>query len=89
MRRKTAQWPYPVVYNKFNQIETEVLVPGGGIAGSWAALSVAKRGAEVTIVDEMDVFAAGPSGCDHIVYAIDNPCCPLTAEEFIALTGPW
>ena len=89
MRKKMAEWPYPVDYNKINHIETEVLVLGGGIAGSWAALSAAKRGAKVTIVDEMDVFAAGPSGCDHIVYAIDNPCCPLTAEEFIELTGPW
>jgi len=33
---KTQTWPYPVKYGNENEITTEVLVIGGGIAG-WHA----------------------------------------------------
>ena len=33
-------------------IDTDVLVIGGGLAGAWAALSAAERGARVVLVDK-------------------------------------
>ena len=36
-------WPYPVDYDKEQEIETDVLVIGGGIAGCWAAISAARK----------------------------------------------
>ena len=39
-------WPYPVSYEKEQEIETDVLVLGGGIAGCWAAISAARKGVE-------------------------------------------
>ena len=35
------KWPYPVNYGKENEISTEVLIVGGGIAGCHAAISAA------------------------------------------------
>jgi succinate dehydrogenase/fumarate reductase flavoprotein subunit len=89
MEKELIEWPYPIDYNKVNIVDTDVLVLGGGIAGSWAALAAIKRGVKVTIVEEMDIFSAGPAGVDHIVYALDNPCCTISPEEFIEGVGPW
>ena len=38
------QWPYPIKYEQEQEIETDVLVLGGGIAGCWAAISAARKG---------------------------------------------
>jgi len=89
VEKELVEWPYPINYDKVNEVDTDVLVIGGGIAGSWAALAAIKRGVKVTIVDEMDVLSAGPAGVDHIVYALDNPCCTISPEEFIEGVGPW
>ena len=87
MERYVIRWPWSVDYEKVNRVDTDVLVVGGGIAGSWAAISAAKRGGvNVAVVDVTDVFAAGPAGCDHWVYALDNPCCKVSPEEFIEAT---
>ena len=78
-----VEWPYPIHYDRTNTVGSDILVLGGGIAGSWAAITAAKRGAKVVVVEEADVFSAGPAGCDHWVYALDNPCCKLSPEELI------
>jgi succinate dehydrogenase/fumarate reductase flavoprotein subunit len=83
LERVAVEWPYEIDYAKINIIESDVLVVGGGIAGSWAAITAAKRGVKVVVVEEADAFSAGPAGCDHWVYALDNPCCKLTPEELI------
>jgi hypothetical protein len=36
---KLRPWPYPIRFDKEQEIETDVLVIGGGIAGCWAAIS--------------------------------------------------
>jgi len=78
-----VEWPYPVNYDGINVIETDVLVVGGGISGSWAAIEAARRGAKVVVAEEMDVFSAGPAGCDHWHNAFDNPACKVTPDEAI------
>jgi flavin-dependent dehydrogenase len=52
-------WPYPVAYGKENEVDAEVLVLGGGVAGSHAAISAAKRGARVVVLDKGAVIRSG------------------------------
>ncbi|MEM2394463.1 MAG: FAD-dependent oxidoreductase, partial [Candidatus Bathyarchaeia archaeon] len=85
MERFCVEWPYPVNYEKVNEVETDVLILGGGIAGSWAAITAAKRGAKVAVVEEMDVFSAGPAGVDHWHNAFDNPACKVKPDEAIEI----
>lgn len=89
MATEYIEWPYPINYHKVNTVKSDVLILGGGIAGSWAALSAANRGAKVAVVEEMDIFSAGPAGVDHYVYALDNPCCNIPPEDFIEKAGYW
>lgn len=80
-----AKWPYPVSYDKEKEIDTDVLVLGGGIAGCWAAITAANKGAKVVILEVAATMrsGAGGPGCDHWSSAItNNPCCPLSAEEW-------
>ncbi len=37
------KWPYPVAYEKETREECDVLVIGGGMAGSFAAINAAKK----------------------------------------------
>ncbi|MFI7668270.1 FAD-binding protein [Nocardia sp. NPDC049526] len=43
------------------EFETDVLVLGGGPAGTWAAISAATAGARVTLVDKSRCGASGPT----------------------------
>ncbi|MEM2465239.1 MAG: FAD-dependent oxidoreductase [candidate division WOR-3 bacterium] len=85
MERFVVEWPYPVNYEKINEVQVEVLVIGGGISGSWAAITAAKRGASAAVVEEMDVFSAGPAGCDHWHDAFDNPACKISPDKAIEM----
>ncbi|MBW1799685.1 MAG: FAD-dependent oxidoreductase [Deltaproteobacteria bacterium] len=77
------EWPYPVRYDKENEVCTDVLILGGGIAGCWAAISAARKGVKVVLVDKSSVTrsGAGGSGCDHWQFAATNPACKLTPGE--------
>jgi succinate dehydrogenase/fumarate reductase flavoprotein subunit len=79
------EWPYPIRYGKENEITSDVLIIGGGIAGCHAALSAAKRGTKVTIVDKGPVIrsGAGGSGVDHWHLACTNPASRITPEEMM------
>jgi succinate dehydrogenase/fumarate reductase flavoprotein subunit len=82
MENFIIKWPWMVNYEGINFVDTDVLVIGGGIAGSWAALTAAKNGGiNVALVEEADVFSAGPAGCDHYIYALDNPCCKIDPDK--------
>ena len=81
-----AQWPYPIEYDKEAEVETDVLVLGGGIAGCWAAITAANKGAKVAIVEKAATIrsGAGGAGCDHWGGAIGgNPLCPLEPEDYL------
>jgi len=78
------KWPYPIRYDKETEIETDVLVLGGGIAGCWASISAARSGLRVVVVEKASVFSsgAGGTGCDHWVLT-PNPLSPITPEEIV------
>ncbi|MBW1916044.1 MAG: FAD-dependent oxidoreductase [Deltaproteobacteria bacterium] len=81
----TIEWPYPIDYEKENEISADVLILGGGIAGCHAAINAAKRGAKVVVVEKGAVIrsGAGGAGVDHWHAACTNPCSKVTPEEMM------
>ncbi len=80
----TPSWPYPVDYDKENEIETDVLIIGGGIAGCWAAISAARKGVRVALVEKGDTVrsGAGGPGCDHWCQCPANPHSKVDPDEW-------
>ena len=56
------EWPYPIKFGEEKEVETDVLVLGGGIAGCWAAITAARNGAKVTLLEKADVRRSGAGG---------------------------
>lgn len=78
------EWPYPIRYDKVNEITSDVLILGGGVAGCHAAISAAKNGAK-TVVAERGMAkrsGAGGAGVDHWHGACTNPCSRVTPEMY-------
>ena len=88
--RNPLEWPYPVNYGKENEVSADVLILGGGVAGCFAAIHAAKRGAKVVIVEKGAVIRSGSggSGIDHWGEAVTNPCCKITPEDIMEYGGP-
>jgi succinate dehydrogenase/fumarate reductase flavoprotein subunit len=82
---ESIAWPYPIHYGKEKKVSTDVLVLGGGVAGCFAAISAARKGARVVIVEKGATIrsGAGGAGCDHWIHT-PNPCSKITAEELVA-----
>ena len=76
-------WPYRIAYGAERSYDCDVLVIGGGIAGCWAAISAARCGAKVIILEKAatERSGAGGAGVDHWQWAADNPCSGVTPEE--------
>jgi len=81
---KAPPWPYPIRYDKEQEIETDVLVIGGGIAGCWAAISAARKGVRVALVEKGDTIrsGAGGPGCDHWCNVPANPHSKVDPDEW-------
>jgi len=81
---KAPPWPYPIRYDREQEIETDILVIGGGIAGCWAAISAARTGARVALVEKGDTVrsGAGGPGCDHWCNAPANPLSNVDPDEW-------
>jgi succinate dehydrogenase/fumarate reductase flavoprotein subunit len=79
------EWPYPVNYGKVNQIETDVLIVGGGIAGCHAAVNAARQGVKVAVMEVgmTKRSGAGGSGVDHWLSACTNPCSKVKPDEYV------
>ncbi|NLN06592.1 MAG: FAD-binding protein [Firmicutes bacterium] len=77
-------WPYPVRYGAEQEISCDVLVVGGGIAGCWAAISAARNGATVALVEKGDTIrsGAGGPGCDHYCDIPTNPLSKVDPDEW-------
>jgi len=77
-------WPYPIRYEDEQEIDVDILVIGGGIAGCWAAISAARSGAKVAIVEKGDVIrsGAGGPGCDHWCNVPANPHSKVDPDEW-------
>ncbi len=81
------EWPYPVAYGKETEVEADVLILGGGVAGCHAAITAAKRGAKVVLVEKSATIRSGGGGAgvDHWHGACTNPCAKLTPDQMIEL----
>ena len=77
-------WPYPIKFGEETQVEADVLVLGGGIAGCWAAISAARNGASVVLLEKGDVkrSGAGGPGCDHWCNVPANPLSRVDPDEW-------
>ena len=77
------KWPYPLEYDREEIITADVLVLGGGVAGCMAAISAARRGQKVVLVEKgaTKMSGAGGSGSDHWESAATNPCSGVSPEE--------
>ena len=77
-------WPYPIEYGQEQEVETDILVVGGGIAGCWAAISAARNGAKVALVDKADTIRSGQGGpgCDHWCVTPANPHSKVDPDEW-------
>lgn len=77
------RWPYPNEMDQEEQVCSDVLVLGGGIAGCYAAIAAARRGKSVVLVEKGATQRSGAagSGVDHWESACTNPCSQVTAEE--------
>jgi succinate dehydrogenase/fumarate reductase flavoprotein subunit len=80
-------WPYPTNYDKENEVSSDVLILGGGIAGCHAAVHAARRGAKVVVVDKGPVIRSGSGGAgvDHWHAACTNPCSKVTPDEMMEI----
>ena len=81
---KVPEWPYPVNYGKINEIVADVLVIGGGVAGMQAAISAARAGVKVAVLERGHAkrSGAGGAGVDHWHGAVTNPCSEVTPEMY-------
>ena len=81
---RVPDWPYPVDYSKVNEVETDVLVIGGGVAGMQAAINAAKKGVKVAVAERGHVkrSGSGGAGVDHWHGAVTNPCSKVTPEMY-------
>lgn len=80
-------WPYRVDYEKEHKIDADVLVIGGGIAGCWAAISAARKGLRVALVEKGDTVrsGAGGPGCDHWCQCPANPHSKVDPDEWAGI----
>jgi succinate dehydrogenase/fumarate reductase flavoprotein subunit len=81
---RLPQWPYPISYDKEQTIDTDVLILGGGIAGCWAAISAAKKGVKVALVEKGATIRSGQGGlgCDHWCDTPANPLSRVNPDEW-------
>jgi len=73
-----------VDYDEEQEIDTDVLIIGGGIAGCWAAISAARKGVRVALVEKGDTVrsGAGGPGCDHWCQCPANPHSKVDPDEW-------
>ena len=81
---RLSVWPYPIRYEKEQEIETDILVLGGGIAGCWAAISAARKGVRVTLVEKSATVRSGQGGpgCDNWCDVPTDPLIKINPDEW-------
>lgn len=79
------EWPYPIRYGEETEMESDVLVLGGGVSGCFAAIAAAKKGLNVTLVEKGCVKHSGAagSGVDHWMDCPDNPAGKINPDDYI------
>lgn len=83
MEERNYTWPYENEVGQEEMIESDVVVLGGGLAGCFAAIGAARKGAKVVLVEKgaVERSGSGGTGFDHWESACTNPCCQVTPEE--------
>ena len=78
------EWPYPIKFGEETELEADVLVLGGGIAGCWAAITAARHGAKVVLMEKGDVKRSGSGGpgCDHWCNVPGNPLSRMAPDDW-------
>lgn len=81
---RLPEWPYPIKYGEVNEVASDVLIIGGGLAGCRAAISAAQSGASVALADRGNAkrSGAGGAGVDHWHGACTNPCSKVSPEDY-------
>ncbi|HJX40422.1 MAG TPA: FAD-dependent oxidoreductase, partial [Anaerolineales bacterium] len=71
-------------YGRERSVSADVLVAGGGIAGCHAAISAARAGARVVVLEKGAAkwSGNGGAGVDHWLAACTNPCSAVSPEEY-------
>jgi succinate dehydrogenase/fumarate reductase flavoprotein subunit len=78
------EWPYPIRYDKENEVTADVLILGGGVAGCNAAVSAARNGVKVVLAETGNAKrgGSGGAGVDHWHGAVTNPCSKITPLDY-------
>jgi succinate dehydrogenase/fumarate reductase flavoprotein subunit len=81
---KIPEWAYPVEYGKQTDVDCDVLVVGGGVAGCRAAIAARQREFEVVLMDRGVTKRSGMGGVgvDHWHGAVKNPCSKITPKMY-------
>ncbi len=77
------QWPYKNELGEREDLSCDVLVLGGGLSGCFAAISAARQGQRVILLEKGATERSGSAGTgfDHWESACTNPCSGVTPEE--------
>jgi len=78
------EWPYVIRYEEEQEIDSDVLIIGGGIAGCWAAISAARKGAKVNLIEKGATIKSGGGGggCDHWQYPVTSPLSTVDPFDY-------
>jgi succinate dehydrogenase/fumarate reductase flavoprotein subunit len=78
------KWQYPIRYGQETKVEADVLVLGGGLAGCFAAISAARKGLKVVLVDKSCTIHSGAAGTgiDHWGSCPSNPASKVSPEQY-------
>ena len=80
---RNYEWPYANEFGVRETVESDIVVLGGGLAGCFAAISAARKGMKVVLVEKGATERSGSagSGFDHWESACSNPCSKVTPKE--------
>ena len=82
---KRLEWPYQIKYGQEREVYADVLVLGGGLAGSYAAVAAARQGLKTIVVEKSDTIHSGCAGTGIDHYSCpSNPACKLDIDEYMS-----